>query len=66
MLLELRHDGPLSNFAFNFNLRCYNKGQLCGGDVAFWGESLVGRCRLTVSKPMLKALIVSALETRIS
>ena len=26
----------------------------------------VGRCRLTVSKPVLKALMLSALETRIS
>jgi hypothetical protein len=23
MLLKLRYDGPLSNFAFNFILRCY-------------------------------------------
>ena len=32
------------------------------------GESLeqVGRCRLTVSKPALKAPVVSARETRIS
>ena len=28
--------------------------------------AMVGRCRLTVSKPMLKAPIVSALERRIS
>jgi hypothetical protein len=26
MLLKLRHDGPLSNFAFKFNLRCYDEG----------------------------------------
>ena len=24
MLLKLRHDGPLSSFAFSFNLRRYN------------------------------------------
>jgi hypothetical protein len=32
-----------------------------------WGEGIrVGRCRLTVSKPVLKAPIFSALETSIS
>jgi hypothetical protein len=25
MLLNLSHDGPLSNSALNFNLRCYGK-----------------------------------------
>jgi len=37
----------------------------CQGGWAPWGEcSMVGRCRLTVSKPVLKALLVSALETK--
>jgi len=31
MLLKLRYDGPLSEFAFNFNLRRYNPE--CGDNV---------------------------------
>jgi hypothetical protein len=30
MLLKLRYNGPLSNFAFNFNLYRYNGGVLAG------------------------------------
>ena len=56
MLLKLRYDGPLSNFAFKFDLRRYTTD----------GELLVGRCRWTVSNPVLTAPTVSALETRIS
>jgi len=29
MLLRLRYDGPLSNFAFNFNLRRYTSRCCC-------------------------------------
>ena len=35
MLSKLRYDGPVSNFAFNFSLRRYMKGQ-------FWSCSLAG------------------------
>jgi hypothetical protein len=47
--LKLKCDEPLSNFAFNFNLRRYttvlNTRALCTLD------NLVGRCRLTLSNP---------------
>jgi len=55
--LKLKCDEPLSNFAFNFNLRRYSKVLLSECD------SLVGRCRLTVSNPVLKEPMVSVLET---
>ena len=53
MLLKLRYDGSLFKFAFNLNLRRYTT-------VA---SPKVGQCRLTVSKPVFKAPMVSALET---
>jgi len=53
--LKLKHHKLLSNLAFNFNLRRYIMG------VGFAIE--VGRCRLTVSKPVFKATMPSALET---
>jgi len=68
--LKLEYDEPLSNFAFNFNLRRYTV--VCIDEVherSIENELLittVGRCRLTVSKPMLIAPMVSALETIIS
>ena len=37
--LKLIYDGPLSNFAFKFNLRRYTKSEV-------W-TTKVGRCRLT-------------------
>jgi hypothetical protein len=51
---------PPSNFAFKFN-RCRSTEELRNAvhEVA----SVVGRCRLTVSKPVLKAPMGSALET---
>jgi hypothetical protein len=76
--LKLKCDEPLSNGAFNFNLRRYNSGG--HASVAILGRSgrskqvhaasiadgsAVGRCRLSVSKPELKARLVSALETNI-
>jgi len=61
MLLKLRYDGPLSNFAFKFNLRRYIQAE--GKALRKAEEDKVGRCRLTVSKTMLKAPMISALET---
>ena len=77
--LKLECDDPLSNFAFNFNLRNYNEvkwqalvksvqhttlykaGGLRRGRLDV--KAMVGRCRFTLSKPVLKAPMVSALET---
>ena len=58
-LLKLEHDKPLSNFAFKFNLRRYNTEELRREQ-----ETPVGRCRLTVSKPVLKAPVASALKAK--
>jgi hypothetical protein len=65
--LKLKCDEPLSNVAFNFNLRRYNAAEL----EAHKAEALnaerrheVGRCRLIASKPELKARLVSALESK--
>ena len=62
--MKLKCDEPLSNFAFKFNVRRYTKVvlQLQARFDAMWAK--VGRCRLTVSKPELKARLVSALETK--
>jgi hypothetical protein len=71
--LKLRCDEPLSNFAFKFNLR------RCIMDTAqkLQGRhkkkhvfpinllvSKVGRCRLTVSKPELKAFLVQRFKLK--
>jgi hypothetical protein len=57
--LKLRFDKLLSSFAFNFNLRRYiTVGQVLNEAL---GDK-VGRCRLTVSNPVLKARLVSPLE----
>ena len=101
--MKLKCDEPLSNFAFNVNLRRYNEEYALdpqrgrpatGGACTFFTPHavapnshstknkadaphaqrqrperpvnlmfLVGRCRLPVSKPELKARLVSALET---
>jgi len=45
--LKLKHDGPLSNFAFKFNLRRYSKVDEQG----FEQMDNAGRCRLTLSNP---------------
>jgi len=42
MLLKLRYDGPVSNFAFNFNLRRYNMDG--GGAMEKGWATTVGRC----------------------
>ena len=67
--LKLTYDELLSTFAFKFNVRrcspvaarvCATAGRPDG--VA---APKVGQCRLTVSEPVLKAPMVSALDTRI-
>jgi len=55
--LKLKYDNLLSSFAFKFNLRLYME------EIVY--QRQVGRCRLTVSKPALKAPEVSALEADI-
>ena len=109
--MKLNCDEPLSNFAFNFNLRRYTEDALalsviavcaegssvkkvvateviemfgegcangcytcatghphllnlvCGEDQIITDIIQVGRCRLAVSKPVLKAPMVSAFDT---
>jgi hypothetical protein len=50
-LLKLRHDGPLSDFAFNFNLRrCIMISMWSKFDnTTSFHRRLVGRCLLTLS-----------------
>jgi hypothetical protein len=55
--LKLQYDEPLSNFAFDFNLRRYSAELL---------RAKAGRSKLSVSTPVFNAPMVSALETRIS
>ena len=63
--LKLKCDEPLSNVAFNFNLRRYTAEYLASPPPPEYSPPpLVGRCRLPVSKPELKARLVSALETK--
>jgi len=68
-VLKLKRDEPLSSFAFKFNVRRYSV--VCFIAFAFVGVGkfasrfVVGRCRFTVSKPTLKAPMVSALEASI-
>jgi len=61
-LLKLKYEKSLSNFAFKLNLRRYIEGHFTCVEC---GKTPVGRCRLTLSKPVLKAPVVSALDTRI-
>jgi len=63
--LNLIHDELLSNVAFKFNLRRYTVEQMVT-DHAAVVEQMVGWYKLTVSKPVLKAPMVSALELRIT
>ena len=65
-----KYDEPLSSVAFNFNLRHYTAENALAS--AGFGEqsqprqrAVVGRYRLTVSKPVFKAPMVSALEATI-
>jgi hypothetical protein len=77
--LKLKCDEPLSNVAVNFNLRSYTQevsnaawsfaklGLMPGAEARAALEAavvrVVGRCRLTVSKSVLIAPMVSALDT---
>ena len=66
--LKLTSDGPLSNLALKINLRRYNvvvpqEQQSAERPAASRKATVVGRCRLTVSKLELKARLVSALKT---
>ena len=67
--LKLEYHTMLSTFALYFNLGCYTLVDLSPelGFTQFWaGSHKVGWCRLIVSKPVLKAPMLSALETRTS
>jgi hypothetical protein len=57
---KLMYDEPLSTFAFNLDLRRYSKRWRRQGRCGARDE--VERCRLTVSKPVLKASTVSTHE----
>jgi hypothetical protein len=56
--LKLEYDGQLSTFGFNISLRRCNEGEE-------ESSSEVRRCRMTASKPVSKAPIVSVLESGI-
>jgi hypothetical protein len=60
--LKLEYDKLLSSVAFNLSLRRYNEVNVI--ESARLADE-VGRCRFTVSKPVLKAPTVSALEAEI-
>jgi hypothetical protein len=68
--VKLKCDEPLSNLAFNFNVRHYTTAFTAlpyNHLDAFRLPTLnakVGRCRLTLSNPELKARLLSALETK--
>jgi hypothetical protein len=54
MLLDLTHDEPLSNFAFNLDLRRYSTVKpdyAACVDIATRASLKVGWCRLTLSNP---------------
>jgi hypothetical protein len=64
--MKLRYDEMLPSFAFNFSLRRYNTGVIwlffshstsCLKN-AGRGHRKVGWCRLTLTKPVLKAPLV--------
>jgi len=64
----LKYDEPVLNVAINFNLRRYMMdGSICTAPTGF--ASLlelfeeVGRCKLTVSEPVFKVPMISALGT---
>ena len=54
--MKLQYDGPLSNFAFKFNLRRYNevrvKGDSCGGVVT----CIVRNCPRGLGAPVFDKL----------
>jgi hypothetical protein len=49
--LKLKYDEPLSDFAFNFNLRCYTTAEARGVADQVRAELKVRRCRLTLLNP---------------
>jgi len=54
MLLKLRYDGSLSNFAFNVNLRRYTQVMKEKNMFAFFDMAYqVGRCWLTLGSPQV-------------
>ena len=68
--LKLNPDELLLKFAFKFKMRRFIKGSARGtfneNTIFACGQSgiaVVGRCRLPVSEPVLKAPMVSALDT---
>jgi len=68
--LKLKCDKLLSRFGFNVNMRRYTA--VLDGDYPHAhipatapASTSVGRCRLTVSTAVLKARLVSALETKL-
>ena len=64
-MIKLKHDKLLSSFAFKINLRHSTKEVLREPPTtAILNGTQVGRCRLTVSKPELKARLVPALKTK--
>jgi hypothetical protein len=67
--LKLLNEAPVSNFAFSFNLRHYTSvlqavTYFSQRSAPYAVPDEVGRCRLPVSQPVLKARLVSALETK--
>jgi hypothetical protein len=61
--LKLKGDEPLSNVAFNLAMRRYTTGlstEQFAGAICDMTQPEVGLCRLTVSKPEMKARLVSA------
>jgi len=60
--LKLKIDKLFSTFAFKFNLRHYNKVPGDQNNVGVLDTISVGRCRLIVSKPELKARLVSVIR----
>ena len=65
--LKLKCDRLLSTSPFKFNLRRYTESEVNADVQRMIAEELskVGRCRLTLSKPVLKLLMVSALDATI-
>ena len=70
--MKLQYDETLSNFALKFSLRRYTKAEVrlmarrCAHKwtqaAAAQAATKVRRCRLTVSKPVLKAPVVQRLK----
>ena len=61
--LILEYDELLSTSAFKFNLRRYILESALAANREHFAGIMARRCRLTVSKPVLKAPMASALDT---